>query len=100
MASSVLCALAPNMLTLIIARGLQGLGGGGLIPLAQTIVGDVISPRDRGKYAAYFSIVWASSAILGPTIGGGLAEWLGWPALFWGYIPLGCLALVVARRAL
>ncbi len=100
MASSVLCALAPNMLTLIIARGLQGLGGGGLIPLAQTIVGDVISPRDRGKYAAYFSIVWASSAILGPTIGGGLTEWLGWPSIFWVNIPLGCLALVIVGRAL
>lgn len=100
MASSALCALAPNMLTLIIARGLQGLGGGGLIPLAQTIVGDVVSPRDRGKYAAYFSIVWASSAVLGPTIGGALTEWLGWPSIFWVNIPLGCLALVIVGRAL
>ncbi len=100
MASSALCALAPNMLSLIVARGLQGLGGGGLIPLCQTIIGDVVAPRQRGRYAAYFSAVWASAAVLGPTVGGLLAQHVGWPWIFWINIPLGCLALMIADRAL
>jgi EmrB/QacA subfamily drug resistance transporter len=100
MASSALCALAPDMITLIIARGLQGLGAGGLIPLSQTVIGDVVAPRERGRYAAYFSVVWASSAVLGPTIGGILAEHVGWPWIFWINLPLGCVALVIADRAL
>src|SRR5258707_1740126 len=66
MVGSALCALAPSMLALILARGLQGLGGGGLITLAQAIVADVVSPRERGRYAGYFAAVWASSALLGP----------------------------------
>jgi EmrB/QacA subfamily drug resistance transporter len=99
-ASSALCALAPDMLTLIVARGLQGVGAGGLIPLSQTVIGDVVAPRDRGRYAGYFSAVWASSAVLGPTVGGLLAEYVGWPWIFWINLPLGCVALLIADRAL
>jgi len=54
-AGSVLCAIAPNMTVLILARGLQGLGGGGIMPVVQTVISDVISPRERGQYQAYFS---------------------------------------------
>jgi len=100
MASSALCALAPTMPSLIVARGLQGLGGGGLIPLCQTVIGDVVAPRERGRYAAYFSAVWASSAVLGPTVGGLLAQHAGWPWIFWLNLPLGCLALAMVDRAL
>src|SRR6186713_2124067 len=69
-AGSVLCAVAPNMPMLILARGLQGLGGGGIMPVVQTVISDVGSPRERGQYQAYFSSVWMVGGILGPVIGG------------------------------
>ena len=63
---SLACALAPSMLTLILARALQGLGGGGLMPLVQTIIGDVASPRDRPRYQAYTSSTFIVSTVGGP----------------------------------
>src|ERR1700680_3801471 len=65
-AGSVLCAGAPNMATLIVARGLQGLGGGGILPIVQTVISDVVTPRERGQYQAYFSGVWVTAGIGGP----------------------------------
>src|ERR1700712_4332417 len=64
-AGSVLCALAPNMTVLILARGLQGLGGGGIMPIVQTVISDVVTPRERGQYQAYFSGVWVAAGIAG-----------------------------------
>src|SRR3954447_25211720 len=75
-AGSVLCAVAPNMATLIVARGLQGLGGGGIMPIVQTVISDVVSPRERGHYQAYFSAVWVTAGIGGPILGGLFAEHL------------------------
>src|SRR6188768_199706 len=69
-AGSVLCALAPSLPVLILARGLQGLGGGGIMPIVQTVISDVVSPRERGQYQAYFSGVWVAGGILGPVLGG------------------------------
>ncbi|HBY26459.1 MAG TPA: MFS transporter, partial [Bradyrhizobium sp.] len=71
---SVLCAIAPSMTMLIIARGLQGLGGGGIMPVVQTVISDVVTPRERGRYQAYFSSVWMAGGILGPVVGGVFAE--------------------------
>src|SRR4051812_17711306 len=71
---SVLCALAPNMPVLIIARGLQGLGGGGIMPIVQTVISDVVTPRERGQYQAYFSGVWTLAGIGGAGIRRGVGR--------------------------
>jgi EmrB/QacA subfamily drug resistance transporter len=100
-AGSVLCAVAPNMVTLIAARGLQGLGGGGILPIVQTVISDVVTPRERGQYQAYFSSVWVTAGIGGPILGGLFAEHLHWSMIFWINLPLGlvALALLVPKMA-
>ena len=95
LAGSVLCAMAPNMLTLILARGLQGLGGGGILPIVQTIISDVVTPRERGQYQAYFSMVWMAAGVGGPVLGGLFAEHLHWSMIFWINLPLGAVALLL-----
>src|SRR3977135_768630 len=70
-AGATLCALAPNMTVLIVARGLQGLGGGGILPIVQTVISDLVTPRERGQYQAYFSGVWVAAGIGGAGGGGG-----------------------------
>ncbi len=92
---SVLCAIAPNLLTLILARALQGIGGGGILPLVQTVISDVVTPRERGQYQAYFSSVWVAAGIGGPVLGGLFAEHLHWSVIFWINLPLGVLSLVL-----
>lgn len=98
-AGSVLCAVAPNMPILILARGLQGLGGGGIMPVVQTVISDVVSPRERGQYQAYFSGVWVVAGIGGPIIGGVFAEHLHWSMIFWINVPLatGALAMLLPK---
>ncbi len=97
---SIACALAPSIFWLIVARALQGIGGGGLISLAQTIIGLMISPRDRGKYQGYFAAVFISSSIAGPILGGFFAQHLHWSLIFWINVPLGIAAAVRSERAL
>jgi MFS family permease len=92
---SILCAIAPNMTVLIVARGLQGLGGGGIMPVVQTVISDVVSPRERGRYQAYFSGVWMAAGLLGPVLGGVFAEHLHWSMIFWINVPLAVGALVL-----
>jgi EmrB/QacA subfamily drug resistance transporter len=94
-AASVLCALAPNLLTLILARFLQGIGGGGIIPVVQTIIADAISPKERGEYQAYFSGVWLAAGLSGPLLGGVITDYLHWSAIFWINLPLTALALAI-----
>ncbi len=97
---SVACAAAPTMLALIAARALQGLGGGGLIALAQTIIADIIPPRERGRYQVYIASVFVSSSLAGPVLGGLATEHLHWSAIFWINLPLGLLAYLSTSRAL
>jgi EmrB/QacA subfamily drug resistance transporter len=97
---SIACALAPTMIVLILARGLQGLGGGGLIAMAQTIVADLVPPKERGRYQVYFASVFMASSLLGPVLGGFLAEHLHWSAIFWINLPLGLVALFIAFHGL
>jgi EmrB/QacA subfamily drug resistance transporter len=92
---SVLCALAPNMPVLILARGLQGLGGGGILPIVQTVISDIVTPRERGQYQAYFSAVWVAAGIGGPVLGGLFAEHLHWSMIFWINLPLGLGSLAM-----
>ncbi len=92
---SLLCALAPNMPVLILARGLQGLGGGGILPIVQTVIADIVSPRERGQYQAYFSGVWMAAGIGGPILGGVFAEHLHWSMIFWINVPLGLTSLAM-----
>ena len=94
-AGSVVCALSPNITVLILARGLQGLGGGGIMPIVQTVIADVVSPRERGQYQAYFSGVWMAAGIGGPVLGGVFAEHLHWSMIFWINVPLGLISLAM-----
>src|SRR5215510_11075275 len=99
-AGSLACALAPSMLTLILGRALQGLGGGGLMPLVQTIIGDVASPRDRPRYQAYTSSTFIVSTVGGPILGGFIAEHLHWSWIFWFNLPLCGLAFFLTNNVL
>ena len=93
-AGSVFCALAPSMILLALARALQAVGGGGLVSLAMTIVGDIVPPRERPKYQIYTSIMWTTSSLLGPVLGGFFADRWHWSLIFWINLPL-CLAVLL-----
>jgi MFS family permease len=93
---SLLCATATNILMLSLARGIQALGGGGLIALSMTIIGDIYAPRERGRYQGYISGIYASAAIIGPSLGGLLSDLFGWSAIFWINLPLGAATLLAA----
>ena len=97
---SMLSGLAPGMNALIAFRAIQGLGAGGLIVGAQSIIGDVVSPRDRGRYVGLFGAVFGASTVLGPLIGGLLTEYLSWRWVFYVNVPVGIVALVVTGMAL
>lgn len=95
MVGSLLCALAPNMIVLILARALHGLGGGALSVMGAVVLGDVVAPKERGRYYAYFAVVYTTAGALGPALGGFFAEKMHWSAIFWFNILLGITAWVV-----
>ena len=97
---SIACALAPTIWMLIFARGLQGIGGGGLLPIAQTIIADLLSPQERPVVQGRTSIMFMSASILGPVLGGFFTDQLHWSLIFWINLPLGAVALVMSERAL
>ncbi len=97
---SIACALAPNMLTLILMRGLQGIGGGGIVPLVQATVADAVAPRERGRYQAYIGTVWIAAGVAGPVLGGYIAQHLHWSWVFWVNVPLGVGAAYMINRQL
>ncbi len=99
-AGSLACALAPTIWVLVLGRGLQGIGGGGILPIAQTIIADLLSPRERPLAQSYTSVVFMSASILGPVLGGLLTDHLHWSFIFWINLPLGAVALLMTARAL
>ncbi len=98
--ASVGCALAKNLPEMILLRAVQGIGGAGLITIAQTAIADVVPPRERGRYQIYMSGMWGIASIAGPIAGGALTDWLSWRAIFWINLPLGVIAYISAGRAL
>ena len=97
-AGSAACAIAPSLSTLICARALQGFGGGGLMTLAQALIGEVVSPKERGRFQGWFGANFALASTLGPVVGGVLSQHLGWRSIFWVNIPLGLGAAAAALR--
>ena len=97
---SVLSGLSQNMGELIAFRGIQGLGAGGLMAMAFTIIADVVSPRERGRYQGYFGATFALASIAGPLLGGVFTEQLSWRWIFYINVPIGIVALVVTSVVL
>jgi EmrB/QacA subfamily drug resistance transporter len=98
--ASVACAMAQSLTQLILFRALQGVGGGGLMSLAQAAIADVVAPRQRGRYQGYLATVWAVSSIAGPLVGGWVSDHMSWRWLFWINVPLGLLAMAMCYRGL
>ncbi len=92
---SALCGVSQSMLELVLFRALQGAGGGGLVVTVMAVIGDLVAPRDRGKYQGFFGVVIGVSTVAGPLLGGYFVEQLSWRWIFYVNIPLGLVALAV-----
>ncbi|MEU1078342.1 MULTISPECIES: MFS transporter [unclassified Streptomyces] len=97
---SALCGIAQDMGQLIAFRALQGLGGGGLMVLSMAIVGDLVPPRERGRYQGLFGAVFGATSVLGPLLGGLFTQHLSWRWVFYVNLPVGVVALLVIAAVL
>lgn len=97
---SAACGVAQTMVQLVLARGLQGVGGGGLIALTFAIIGDMVPPRERGKYSSMMTSVFAVSSVVGPLLGGLIVQHSSWRWIFWVNVPLGVVSFAVALKVM
>ena len=95
LSGSALCGLSRDMTQLIVFRAIQGLGAGGLITLSQTVVADLVTPRERGRYQGLFAAVFATCSVTGPLLGGVITQALSWHWIFYVNLPVGVVALVL-----
>lgn len=97
---SLFCGLSQNMWQLVVSRGVQGIGGGGLFSLSFAIIGDVVPPRERGRYVGFITSIFTASSVLGPLIGGFIVDNTSWRWIFLVNLPVGIVALLITDRAL
>jgi MFS family permease len=100
MAGSLVCALSPSIAMFIVGRGIQGIGGAGLSAVSVIVLGDIAPPAERGRYYAYFSMVYVTAGACGPAFGGFLSDHLHWSVIFWINVPLGIAAFWITSSLL
>jgi MFS family permease len=96
MCGSTVCGLATSMNMLIVGRAIQGVGAGGLFTLTMTIMGDILAPRDRGKYVGYMAGAFAVATVLGPLVGGLIVDHYSWRFIFFLMPPFGAISLAMS----
>ncbi|MCY8515335.1 MDR family MFS transporter [Bacillus atrophaeus] len=100
MAASALCGMANNMTELIIFRGLQGIGGGIMMPMAMIVVGDLFTGKQRAKFQGVFGAIYGLASVIGPQIGGWIVDTLNWKWVFYINLPVGIVAVIFIARGL
>ncbi|WP_299830359.1 MDR family MFS transporter [Pseudomonas sp.] len=98
--ASLFCGMAQSMEQLVLARIIQGIGAGGMVSVSQAIIGDIVPPRERGRYQGYFSGMYAVASVAGPVLGGVMTEYMSWRWVFLINLPLGLSAWWIAHRTL